>query len=293
MTDIRQMLVKEGYIPLDKSWHIRMGVLDLINGYNDCKKFLSDHEGILSDDLQALQNAMVDWNSEFPVYVGESGTLYRFLRYASLKLGKHKEFTKTGTLLTRKIYSKDDVVDMPLEELLKLDHGTSQWGSAAVLTGNTEKLVHPPHGVQVTYRAIDHWNMSRWLGHSWITHEPHYDGTILEQAAAYINWLKTGKMIFKPMQAEDYCFARAFGLMTPEKGKRRWPSLEGHETNRIIEMEDTRNRVEIISRDHRIIQAEVMRRKNDVQVRNPHCVNKSWPQFWKFMEDSEKLIKSS
>jgi len=39
------------------------------------------------------------------------------------------------------------------------------------------------------------------------------------------------------MQPEDYCFARVFGYITKTKGENKWPSLKGHESNRISEME--------------------------------------------------------
>ena len=72
------LLLSNNLIPLDKSWIMRMGVLDLIQGYSDTLEFLQKQE-ILSDDLIALRNAFLAWNSRDVIPVGESGTLYRFL----------------------------------------------------------------------------------------------------------------------------------------------------------------------------------------------------------------------
>jgi len=76
---------KNKFIPLDKSWVIRMGVLDLIHGYKDINNFLAN-QGNLSGDLLALKRVLKIWNSDKSVDVGESGTLYRFLKFISWKL---------------------------------------------------------------------------------------------------------------------------------------------------------------------------------------------------------------
>lgn len=108
------------------------------------------------------------------------------------------------------------------------------------------------------------------------------------QAFAYINWRKNRKINFTPQQAEDYCFARAFGLITAEEGEKIWPSLRGHESDRINEMEQSLNQDKITSTDHRIIQAVSMLKGNSVKIKYPNAVNKSWPQFWRFLDDLEK-----
>ena len=104
-----------------------------------------------------------------------------------------------------------------------------------------------------------------------------------------MQWVREGRMDFSPQQPEDYCFARAFGHITAEDGKNRWPSLKGHESDRISEMEQALQETEINSRDHRVVQAIAMRKKNKVKVRYPDSVNKSWPQFWRFLQHSKNL----
>jgi len=119
-----QDLIEKGYIPFDKSWIIRMGVLDLLKGHEDTIKFLEQHYGGLGDDLKALHRASIQWNSGEPINVGESGTLYRFLTFASWKLGLPKEFVTEGTLTERiekgEICNNPDMVNWPLERLLTL-----------------------------------------------------------------------------------------------------------------------------------------------------------------------------
>lgn len=282
-------LVARGYIPPDKSWMNRVGVLDIQHGYDDITKFLGSQDK-LSDDLEALYRASIDWKSSDTVYVGESATLYRFLKFASWKLGKNKKFILDGSLKKRKICNNPEIVSYSLEELLKLDYGTSQWASASVLLGNEEKIENPPYKLKLTYEAVSHWKKQRKNRQCW---EPRYDETILRQAVAYLELFKYGRTSFVPLHSEDYCFARAFGLINKEEGERLWSSLKGHESNRIEEMEralkDYENGREVDSRDHRVVQAVVMKSKlegRDVKIKYTEAVNKSWPEFWKFMNDS-------
>ena len=282
-----QDLIDKGYIPFDKSWMIRMGILDLLDGYDDSIRFLESHYDELSDDLKSLHRASIQWGGQRTIDVGESATLYRYLRFASWKLGKNKEFVLQGTLKTRNICDDPSIINLSLEELLKLDNGTSQWASAAVLIGNREIVSEPPYKLQVTYDAVEHWESMRERGEIW---KPRFDETILAQASAYLQWLEEGKMDFTPQQAEDYCFSRAFNLMTAEEGERRWSSLKGHESDRITEMERELQERIVITRDHRVIQAIAMLRQSKANFVNPGCVNKSWPQFWRFLENSSDLL---
>jgi hypothetical protein len=294
---MEQLLTDEGYIPLDKSWIIRMGVLDATSDRVDCINFLHGlmrkKSDLVNDDLRALYHASVAWRYGDPIDVGESGTLYRFLRFASWKLGRNDEFVKHGTLAGRKMSDDPAIVNLSLDDLLQLDNGTSQWASAAVLMGNTERPTKIPFKLQVTYDAVDHWNTKRSEGGRW---QPRYDETILAQAVAYLDRSHKGRLQFTPQQAEDYCFARAFDLMTPQEGEQRWSSLRGHESDRITEMEKELTNMKegrpIESKDHRVVQAMAMLYTllgKKQRVLHPESVAKSWPQFWKFLEDAPKL----
>ncbi len=167
------------YIPLDKSWMIRIGVLDLFNGYKDSQKYLEQNYDKLGEDLQSLYKALVQWGSQESIDVGESATLYRFLRFASWKLGSQKNFIRSGTLAQRKICDDPDIINWPLYRLLTLDNGTSQWASASILSGSQEKIENPPYKIQLTYDAVKHWNDKRLNKLTW---EPRYDETIFNQA---------------------------------------------------------------------------------------------------------------
>ncbi|MEK6859206.1 MAG: hypothetical protein AABX54_00170 [Nanoarchaeota archaeon] len=279
---MEQDLIERGYIPLDKSWMIRMGVLDLVNGYGDSIKFLKLHYDELCSDLQALYPASIQWKNGEVVDVKESGTLFRFLKFASWKFEIDVKFKVSGTLRGRKVCNDASIINLPLERLLILDNGTSQWASASVIMGNPERIANPPYKLQLTYDAILHWKTLRNKGECW---KPKFDETILAQASAYIQWLKDGKMDFVPLQAEDYCFARAFNIINAEQGEKRWPSLRGHESDRISEMEKALQEKEVSSKDHRIVQAVVMLRKSKDGIIYPECVKKSWPQFWRFFRD--------
>ena len=279
-------MIDKKYIPLDKSWINRMGILDIVNGYDDIGVFLSTQEN-LGDDLLALKRAVEVWNTDEVIDVGESGTLYRLLKFASWKLNLNKKFVIRGTLSNRNINDNPEIINLSQTELLKLDKGTSQWASAAVLLGDPERLVEAPFKVKVTYEAVDHWQKQRSAGLKW---EPHYDETILKQAETYLELLKGHKPNFVAEQAEDFCFAYTFGYITAEEGEKRWPAMRDHESDRIVEIQETFERAkagkEITAKDHRVLQAIAMWGKinnQEIKFSYPESVNKSWPQFWNFL----------
>lgn len=265
-----------------------MGILDIINGYHNIYNFLSVQEN-LGDDLLALKKISEVWNSDELVDVGESGTLYRLLKFASWKLNLNKKFITQGTLSKRKITDDPKIISLSQTEFLKLDNGTSQWASAAALLGDEERIPNPPFKLKLTYEAVDHWNKQRAKGLGWI---PHYDETISAQAEAYLELMKGKSPNFIPQQAEDFCFAYVFGYISAEVGENRWPSLRGHESDRIIEIQTmfklAEEGKEITSRDHRVVQALAMWgkiNKKEVRIIYPEAVNKSWPQFWAFLKN--------
>ena len=282
----------EKFIPLDKSWIIRMGVMDLIHGYTDIQKFLSKQKN-LNSDLLALKHVTKLWNTDIPfIDVGESGTLYRLLQFASWKLHLNKQFIKRGTLKDRSITNDPSIVNLSLEELLKLDNETSQWATASVLLGNRERIANPPFKLQQTFDAVDHWNKQRAAGLAW---EPKHDETIKNQAETFITLLKGKQAKFNPKHSEDYCFARVFEYITKEEGEKRWPSLRGHETDRIEEMEKAIAQAKVgkpvDSKDHRVVQTIAMWgavNKKKIKFTHPEAVNKSWPKFWEFLAEATK-----
>ncbi len=275
------------YIPLDKSWIIRMGILDIVNDYKDIEKFL-DKQTNLGDDLIALKNVSKVWRTNKSIPVGESGTLYRLLRFANWKLGLNKKFIISGTLSNRSITSNKSIIDLSQKKLLNLDNNTSQWATAKVLLGDRERLKNPPYKLKVTYDAVKHWKGHRKSNKSWL---PRYDETILNQAEAYLKILKGQKVKFKPEQAEDFCFAYVFGFISEKTGEKKWPSLRGHESDRIKEIKEmlmfAKNGKTVKSRDHRVVQAIAMWAKinnKKVNIVYSKSVNKSWPQFWEFLK---------
>lgn len=273
-------------IPLDKSWVIRMGFLDVINDYKDIEVFL-DTRADLNDDLMALRKASQEWATSGRIEVGESGTIYRFFRFAAWKLGLDKKFVREGTLQHRHITDDPSIITWPLAKLLSLDNGTSQWASAAVLMGNEERVDNPPYKLRITYDAVAHWKEKREKGEMW---EARYDETIRHQAETFKKMVKGETVYFVPEQAEDYCFARMFGFINMEEGEKRWPALRGHESDRLTEMEVVIRQVEnnepVLSRDHRVVQAAGFYQRlhgHESTVMHPSCVSKSWPQFWEFL----------
>ncbi len=284
--ELRDELTAAGLIPLDKSWMIRMGILDILSGNAQRTIDFLSKQPHLGGDLKALIRAAKVWDTDEPVDVGEAGTLLRILTFASWKFDLNKKFIIRGTLLDREIEDDPDMVNWSLERLHALK--TSQWTTAAILLGNTTKLQNPRFKVQVSYDATAHWTECMGFGKHW---KPRYDETILKQALHFIKLLQGRKNDFVAEQAEDFCFAYVFGLITAEEGDRLWPALRDHESNRILEMprviEAIKSAQHIDSNDHRVVQAGVMYSEvygKLVTVANTACVSKSWPRFWDFID---------
>lgn len=283
------------FIPLDKSWIIRMAILDFLNGYTDGLEFLKKEKD-LGGDLMILPNVIESLSKKsLAVDVGESGTIYRFVSFYIWKNKLPIEMKISKTLIERvargAITNNPKIVNFSQEELLELDNKTSQWATMAYLMGNRKKVQNPPYKLKVTYEAVESWENARKNKKSW---EARIDPTIFNQALAFINLLKTRKMKFNPEQAEDYCFARAFDILNQDQAKILYPSLEGHETPRFDEMEKSIIEAEsgkVLSKDHRVVQALAMKNfpkfTKDNFV-NPDCVNKTWPKFWDFIEYCRK-----
>lgn len=271
------------FIPFDKSWMIRLGFLDLQHQRTDMEDFLSNEDPrSLPDDLHALARASRQWREGDPINVGESGTLFRFLQFAAWRRGEDREFIKQGNLQERPIASDPNIVHLPLAKLLLLDNKTSQWASASVLMGNRETPPKPLHyKLQLTYEALTHWEQADGQREAW---QPRRDITLARQTAAYHEWLRTGTMNFVPEQAEDYCFARAFDLITPEEGEARWPSLRTQESDRIAEMERALGQEVVTSDDHRVVQSVAQRQGGSVTFLHPEAVSKSYPLFWDMIQ---------
>jgi hypothetical protein len=264
-------------IPLDKSWTIRHGVLDLLDGQGERTAAILDGVTPLSDDIAALRRVLDEWPHGLPLDVGESGTLYRFLRFAAWARDEDREFIMRGTLGERHICSDPSIIGWPLEDLLTLDGGTSQWASAALLVRGLEALPSDaPHKLAVTAEAL----ASRGPDGNW---QPRIDRTLERQFAA-LPGLLVGERTFSPEHSEDYALARAFDIIDAAEGESRWPQLRGHESDRLEEMESGLAALpRITSLDHRIVQALAARALADgltPRVLHPQAVTKSWPQFW-------------
>lgn len=278
------------FIPLDKSWTIRMGFKDAIvqnKSYTIQKLEAHNQNQTISDDLLALVRVLYSLKSAFledPVSVGESATLYRFLKYFLATSGLKKEIIKEGTLLDRKITDPtQNLSKMTYSQLLKLDNGTSQYASIKGLFDNLQKKskLYPYH-LNMTVEANKHWEKTS--GH-W---RLRLDDTIYKQ----VKHFKEGRD-FALDRAEHFCYAYMFGLVTLEEAEKAWPQLINHETNRLKEIVEQKQLLldgsVLDSLDHRVIQAVVLYAiKNGIgfTVSEPakKSVNKTWPAFWTFAE---------
>jgi len=261
------------FVPGDKSWFIRVAFLNFLRGI---KTPLPDDP---NDDIRSFGGALDSWGGPV-IDVGESGTAFRFLQFFAWKTKLDKRFTLGAMLSARNICRDPEIVNLSQKQLLALDNGTSQWASAAALCGDPVRLTNPPAKLALTYEALDA-----------VSPDPiRVDRTLLRQARAFQEALTSGHMDFTPLHSEDFCFAYAFGLVSAEEGMAKWPSLSGHESNRLdampAQMKLLLDNGVISSVDHRVVQALSMFalvNKIPFTVNQPRCAAKSWPRFWNFL----------
>lgn len=276
------------FVPVDKSDTHRCLALDELEGFNDGEVMLDSLGSPLPDDVSAFFRSLRQYRTNEPVEVGEGGAVYRSLLYRSYLFNEPRTFVKSGTLKTRSVYENPDMITMPFSALLTLDGGTSQYASARLIWDRDAVvpfgLLHSKYKLQITADAITHWYKQREAGYCW---EPKKDETIAAQMAAYLGALATGEMDFYPIQAEDFCFAYAYGKMSVKAAQVRWGQLANHESNRFQSMPEAikqaTNGEIITSNDHRVVQAIALRfGLPSSRFSNPGCVTKSFPLFWKF-----------
>ncbi len=185
----------------------------------------------------------------------------------------------------KKMPIPDNLTKLSLKELLDL--GTSQYASAALLMGRQPiKNLHPKCKLTIKARKVYFKNNGKWV--------PKYDEVIIGQLKNFLY----GTKIKNPI-AEDYCYLRAFNLMTFEEGKRRWPELVKHESNRLRIMEricKDFDKYINAPKDHRVIIAVALRQLSlglPIRVSNKKDVAKSWPQFWKWINEYIKKLNAS
>lgn len=268
------------FLPLSKSWAIRMIFLDMLygakTGYQVLDFFKKQKRSDLADDIGAALDCAIAYISGKNIFrVGNSGTVCRFLIY--MMEGKRYKL-EMGVQLRKRIKKiPANLRQLSVKELLKF--GTSQYASAALLMGaEPVKNLHPKCALAMGARKEYFKNKGKWV--------PRYDEVIIGQLENFLH----GTKIKNPI-AEDYCYLRAFGLMTHGEGKRRWPELAKHESNRLKVMErickDFKRNIKAPD-DHRVVMAVALRQKSlglPIRISNKKCVSKSWPQFWQWLEN--------
>jgi len=198
-------------LPADKSWFIRVAFLSFLHG-----KPLPQPPEDANADIKGLLHALAPetWKGK-EIPVGDSATAFRFLQFHLWKSGEKKTLIKGPILAPRPLCDDPSIIHLPQKELLKLDKSTSQWASAAALCGDPHRISNPPNKLALSYEALDSPDADAIRP----------DATILRQAEAFLEVLRTGTTGFLPSHSEDFCFANAFALLSAKDGARRWPSL--------------------------------------------------------------------
>jgi hypothetical protein len=278
LTELPQPI--EDCLPVEKSWYGNLGllalleesplVIDSVRNYglrlpDDVRHMVSSSEQILSGDKE--------------IYVGEGGAWARKISYANAKYDLGLTLIKDGTLVGRPDEFTPDLLYASVDELRKLNKHSSQLASAAVLTGSPDPMpVDASYHLRMAYEARDFWE-------AWPKDQPlplRRDSTLRRQTLAALNYMRTGRMHFEPIQAEDYPFACTFGLMNADDAlDQGWGNLAGHESDRL---ETTEHSLQLASlgrpipyADHRILQPLRFKYGPLVQFEHEQAISKSWP----------------
>lgn len=270
------------YIPPDKSEAMRYGVLNLVNGYDHTLDYIESLERP-SSDIKSLYNSSLDWMCWNPIRVGESGTLYRFLKFASWKLKEPREFILEGSLVDRDICDNPRIIYSSQKELLNLDNGTSQWASASALMRAEDRVPYPPLKLQLTYDCIKKWNDNHKV-------QPQPDATIKRHAKFIAAYIKKPSIKFEVIHSEDLCLGLVTGGISYEEGIKKYPQAKTQESNRFEETKRLMGLLEngevLDLRDHRpsyAVLAYAKSRNIDVGIINEKSIDKSWPGFLEFL----------
>jgi hypothetical protein len=243
----------------------------------------------LYDDIVAGRNV---------VSVGESGTLYRSIVYWSMVKNWRMEIFTTGTLAPREITIPENLLELTPQQLSKLDNQTSQWLSAAMISGypftmrDLEEVYSP--FLLLTWEAKRKYEKVLYEDPSNFHSVLGYDNTLFRQFVAYRKWLQTSKLDFLVSSSEDVCFAVAMGYDIEELLP-RFPQIVTHESNRYEAMVELTNAGPMPSslrnsRDHRVVMATAMKfGLGPGFFAHPQCVSKSCPRFWDFMYMMKKI----
>ena len=280
--------MKNKYLPLSKSWAIRMIFLDMIygksTGYKVINHFRKQKKSDLSNDINAAMRCAENYISgEHKYNVGNAGMVYRLLVY--VMYGKKYKLRMGDQLRKRLIKRKEretlpkNLTALPLEKLIKL--GTSQYASASLLLG-TEPVhdLHPKCDLTIEARQVYFANDGEWISR--------HDEVIIGQLRHFLY----GEKIENPI-GEDYCYLRAFNIMTHAEGKRRLPELADHESDRLAVMEEICekgfDRLVNTDDDHRVFMAVVLKQISlglPIRITHKWCVRKSYPAFLKWVKQN-------
>src|SRR3989338_1132487 len=274
------LLAKAGYIPLDISWTTKMGVLDLVyGGMKEGILEVLENQKELPKELGQLYDVVRKWNNdEVPV---ESELIYKCLKMASLKRQIKKKIVKAGELVNIDMDERE-VGKMSLDKLAQLDPKNGTWAIAYILAHQLENGSVNSYPTIRAYEAVKHWTNKK-DGKAW-TWTSHYDHTIMRQADAFASIAKCGRINFTVKLPEDYPFARAFELTTPEETQKRLSMYVNETESALAEFDEGKP---ISSNNDRVVQALAMKSKfyeQPVKINNPDCAKESWPQFWRFLK---------
>ena len=296
-------LVKAGYIPLDKSYIIRMVVLDMThNKAADSIAFIKKHGlDVCGEDIYSAYETACAWNTGGPIPVGKAGTLLRLSRFASWYHKTPKVFIMDPELENRHPCNDPSIVDWPIERLKNVPGDpTGQWVSAALLIRGPEPVRNPDPKQRLTNESREHWYSRRVKGSKGLMWEPRYDPTILRQAVAFLELLYTGQTEWTGTHSEDFGPAKAFErisgkqYITVEQETVWKPKLEKQESDRPLVIRQVLDAVDshqpIVSNDHRMVYSAIMYGMlnypgitlEELQIANPRAMNKSWPESLKF-----------
>jgi len=289
-------LVKEGYIPWNKGEAIRGIILGMRDKNPLAMDYIAKQIKRSEDEEAALKCSHGYFLDESQLYVGKSATLLRCARYLIWDKGQEIEFVMDNQLRKRQVCDNPEIIHWSLGRLRDINgEVTTQWITAALLTGRDNTLKEIPDKVQMTLDVIAAWEANEW--------RPRHDETLFGQAVAYLELLHKGKTTWQPQHTEDYCVGKGLGRVTLEQEAEWKECLDNQESIRTQEASEVLAAADagqpIYSKDHRPLQEVAFYQKlknpditwDELNIIHPEAISKSWPleQFKRFLEDSPRL----
>lgn len=250
-------------IPYDKYWLFGLGILDMLNNYDDIYSFLELNTNNLTNDLYDFKLTFLDWYADKSIiYIGKSYALYNILLFIMTKLNVNKQLYFDNTIveynntLNYINYTQKELVDINI-----------YWCIALILLGDPIRLSNPPVKIDIIYNAYQYWKEKR-----------NKDEYLIDRKNIYI------KNLFNYyLDLQNNSIEIDIEIVLPKMLKMINYNIEYMDSTRIKLLIEQYNNGIIELKDSKLIECIVLISilcKKKLVIKYPELVKKNWNQFW-------------